>query len=143
MLSARCRRRRQGLKSCLEPMEVLAVPPERCELRGRDLVDARLECGDAVFLERVGSEPRFHRARAGPALGDQLLEHGDQSLRMNAGAEEIVQALHVRLELVLPAETCEDCPTGDVDDRASRLAVTNARQDTGEGDADVDRKSVV
>src|SRR5687768_16923350 len=118
-------------------MEVLAVPPGRRELRGRDLVDACLQCGDAVFLERVGSEPRFHRARAAPPLGDQLLEHGNESLRMNAGAEEIVQSLHIRLELVLPAESREHRSTGDVDDRAGRLAVADARQDAGEGDADV------
>ena len=97
----------------------------------------RLDGGDAVFLQRVRQEPRFHAGRAALSLVQQFLKHRHHSRGTDAGFHYVLEPLVVGLGFVLTAEAGEKGAAGDVDRRAGYLAVADAGEDAGEGDADV------
>jgi hypothetical protein len=118
-------------------MEVAGVGAKARQSSGRKLVDARLDSGDTIFLERVREEPGINSRWFRFALLEQLLEHADHAFRTDPRMDYVVESLLVRLRFVLTAEAGEDRATRDVDRRVSDTAVADAGENAGQGDPDV------
>src|SRR2546423_13461723 len=89
-------RRRQRLDPRLEGVEAPAIGAQLGERCRRKPADARLDRLDAVFLERVGEEPRVNFSRPRAPLGDQLLKPPHPSARADSSADDVTATPPVR-----------------------------------------------
>ena len=82
-------------------------------------------------------EPAFDCARARLALGDQLLEHRHDPLRIDARANGVRHRFLICLELILSGESSEYRASGDIDTGLRNLAVADVGENTGERHSDI------
>jgi hypothetical protein len=128
----------EGHQSPPELLEVRRILREAFEneriVRGDDL--PRL--GDAALFRRMGREPRIHRPGGTLALGEQDLEHLRHAIRIDAGPHDVLDAVAIRLELILAAEARKQRARAELDRRAARLALAHrGREDAQESESKV------